>query len=79
MLGGARVRFSKRLDLMEESLMSEATLAESESKSSYDSALLNGREDGLRLRIPAVWKRKYKGRQVKYIHIYTHASIFKIK
>lgn len=42
------MRVSDRVELMEESLMSDATLAASESKSSHDSALLARREDGLR-------------------------------
>lgn len=41
-VGGAKVRFPRRLELIEESLMSDATLAESESRSSLDSALLQG-------------------------------------
>lgn len=52
LVGGARVRFPSRLELMEESLMSDATLAESESRSSLDSALLEGREVGLRFQPP---------------------------
>ena len=52
MVGGARVRFPGRLELMEESLMSDATLAESENRSSLDSALLEGREAGLRFKPP---------------------------
>lgn len=53
LVGGASVRFPSRLELSEESLMSEATLAESESRSSDDSALLGGREVELRLQLPA--------------------------
>lgn len=52
LVGGARVRFPGRLELMEESLMSDATLAESENRSSLDSALLEGREAGLRFKPP---------------------------
>lgn len=40
--------------------MSEATLAESESRSSEDSALLEGREVGLRLQPPTAFKKKKK-------------------
>lgn len=47
-VGGTRERLTDRVELMEESLMSDATLAESESKDSDDSALLASREDGLR-------------------------------
>lgn len=35
--------------------MSEATLAESESRSSHDPALLEGREDGLRFQLPTAF------------------------
>lgn len=42
LVGGTRLRFPGRLKLMEESLMSDATLAESDSRSSLDSALLDG-------------------------------------
>lgn len=42
LVGGAILRFPSRLELMEESLMSDATLAESDSRSSLDSALLVG-------------------------------------
>lgn len=52
LVGGASVRFPRRLELREESLMSDATLAESESRSSDDSALLEGREVELRLQLP---------------------------
>lgn len=51
--GGARVRLPSRLELMEQSLVSDATLTESESKSSDDSALLTIRDDGLRFETPA--------------------------
>lgn len=47
-VGGASVRFPLR----EESLTSDATLAESESRSSHDPAALS---DGLRLQLPNVW------------------------
>ncbi len=50
LVGGASVRLPGRLELREESLMSDAMLAESESRSSHDSALLDGREAGLRLK-----------------------------
>ena len=46
------MRFPNRLELSEESLMSDATLAVSESRSSLDSARLEEREDGLRLQPP---------------------------
>lgn len=52
LVGGAIIRFPSMLELREESLMSDATLAESESRSSHDSALLEGREDGLRRQAP---------------------------
>lgn len=52
LVGGASVRLPSRLELREESLMSEATLAESESRSSYDSTLLEARDTGLRLQPP---------------------------
>lgn len=55
LVGRARLRLPSRLELMEESLMSEATLAESESRSSLDSALLEGREVGLRFQPPTPW------------------------
>lgn len=48
-VGGARVRFASTLELREESLMSDATLAESERRSSQEPALLEGRGVGLRL------------------------------
>lgn len=60
LVGGASVRFPSRLEFREQSLMSEATLAESESKSSHDSALLEGREDGLLFKTPSAWNRKHK-------------------
>lgn len=52
LVGGAKLRLPSKLELMEESLMSEATLAESESRSSLDSALLEEREVGLRFNPP---------------------------
>lgn len=52
LLGGASMCFPTRLELKEESLMSEATLAESEPRSSHDSALLEEREEGLRRQPP---------------------------
>lgn len=57
-LGGASGRRPTMLELREESLMSEATLVESESRSSHDCALLEGRELRLCLRPAAVWNRK---------------------
>ena len=55
LVGGASMRFPRRLELKEESLMSDATLAESESRSSLDSALLEGWDDGLRFQPPTAW------------------------
>lgn len=57
LVGRGSVRFPNRLELRELSLMSEATLAESESKSSEDSALVGGQDDGLCLQLPTAWNR----------------------
>lgn len=54
---GARLRFPSRLELMEESLTSDATLAESDSSSSLDSFLL----EGLHLRPMTVCQRRNTG------------------
>lgn len=52
MVGGARARLPRELELREESLASEATLAESDSRSSQDTVLLDGRAAGLNLEAP---------------------------
>lgn len=64
-MGGAIVRFPRMLELRDESLMSDATLAESESKSSHDPPLLGGREEGLRLQPPIGYLIKNKQKREK--------------
>lgn len=55
LVGGARVRLPSRLELTEVSLTSDATLAESESRSSLDPpTLLEGLKDGLRFKPPVI-------------------------
>lgn len=81
LVGGTKLRLPSRLELMEESLMSEATLAESESRSSLDSALLEEREVGLRFNPPTAWNGN-KERLIRWCQtniIYLNVATFTVK